>query len=93
MFFLIFYLSAGNGFFVNLGFELLKQDMCCKVMFDSISKSLSNQNHNDFEIESNKYHRKIVVLFLKARILSLQDVVFRTVFFLYFVKISAGNGF
>ena len=36
---------------------------------------------NDFEIES-KYHRKIVVLFLKARILSLQDVVFGVCFFL-----------
>ena len=36
---------------------------------------------NDFEIES-KYHRKMVVLFLKARILSLQDAVFRSVFFL-----------
>ena len=36
---------------------------------------------NDFEIES-KYHRKIVVLFLKARILNLQDVVFRSMFFL-----------
>ena len=35
----------------------------------------------NFEIES-KYHRKIVVLFLKARILSLQDVVFRSMFFL-----------
>ena len=38
---------------------------------------------NDFVIES-KYHRKIVVLFLKARILSLQDVVFRSMFFLIF---------
>ena len=36
----------------------------------------------DFEIEL-KYHRKIVVLFLKARILSLKEyVVFRSMFFL-----------
>ena len=34
-----------------------------------------------------KYRRKIVVLFLKAQILSLQDVVFRSVFFLIFYKI------
>ena len=47
---------------------------------------------NDFEIES-KYHRKIAVLSLKARILSLQDVVFRIMFFLMFIKLSAGNGF
>ena len=40
---------------------------------------------NDFVIES-KYHRKIVVLFLKARILSLQDVIFRSMFFLIFIS-------
>ena len=39
---------------------------------------------NDFEIAS-KYHRKIVVLFLKARIFSLQDVVFPSLFFLVYL--------
>ena len=33
---------------------------------------------NDFEIES-KYHRKTVVLLLIAHILSLQDVVLRSI--------------
>ena len=36
---------------------------------------------NDFEIES-KYHHKTVVLLLTAHILSLQDVVLRSMFFL-----------
>ena len=36
---------------------------------------------NDFEIES-KYHRKAVVWLLIAHILSLQDVVLRSMFFL-----------
>ena len=34
---------------------------------------------NDFEIES-KYHLEYCVLFLTARILSLQDVYFRSMF-------------
>ena len=38
---------------------------------------------NDFEIEL-KYHRKTVVLLLTAHILSLQDVVLRSMFFLIF---------
>ena len=37
---------------------------------------------NDFGIES-KYHRKTVVLLLTAHILSLQDVVLRSVLFSY----------
>ena len=41
----------------------------------------------DFEMES-KYNRKTVVLFLKARVLSLHDV-----FFYYFIQLSAGNWF
>ena len=49
-------------------------------------KSLSFWFDNDFVIES-KYHRKIVVLFLKARILSLQDVVFRSMFFLIYTDL------
>ena len=36
---------------------------------------------NDFEIES-KYHRKICCLVVLAHILSSQDVVFRSTFFL-----------
>ena len=36
---------------------------------------------NDFEIES-KYHRKICCLVVLARILSSQNVVFRSMFFL-----------
>ena len=46
---------------------------------------------NDFEVES-KYHHKTVVLLLTAHILSLQDVVFRSMFFLIFFKLSAGKG-
>ena len=47
---------------------------------------VSNQNDwfdNDFEIKS-KYHHKTVVLLLTANILSLQDVVFRSMPFLKF---------
>ena len=36
---------------------------------------------NDFKIES-KYHHKTVVLLLTDHMLSLQDVVFQSVFFL-----------
>ena len=43
--------------------------------------SLSNQN------EESKYHRKIVVVFLKARILNLQVFVFQSVFFLILLGI------
>ena len=50
------------------------------------SRQLSFWFDNDFEIAS-KYHLKIVVLFLKAQILSLQDVVFLGIFFLYYVLI------
>ena len=41
---------------------------------------------NDFEIES-KYHNKTVVLLLTAHILSLQDVVFRSMFSYNIVEI------
>ena len=39
---------------------------------------------NVFEIES-KYHRKTFVLLLTAHILSVQDVVLRSMFFLIYV--------
>ena len=49
--------------------------------FDSILKSLSNQNDTVFKMES-KYHRKNVVSLFKAYILSSQDVILRSMFFL-----------
>ena len=73
---------------VNSRYELLttRQQFCgdisfCGLWFD-----------NDFEIEP-KYHHKTVVWLLIAHILSLQDVVLRSMFFLYFIKLSAGKGF
>ena len=45
---------------------------------------------NDFEIES-KNHRKICCLVVLDHILSLQDVIFRSTFFLIFFKLSADN--
>ena len=70
----------------------LRQTASCKLKIRAFkNKTTICGDINDFEIES-KYHRKIVVLFLKAQNLSLQDRVFRSVFFLYFIKLSAGNG-
>ena len=66
-----------------------------QLYFDSIWKSSSNQNviwqwlSNRVEIS----WPQDCCLVLKARILNLQDVVFRSVFFLYFNKLSAGNIF
>ena len=59
------------------------------IYYDSKLVNTSFWFDNDFEIES-KYRRKIVVLFLKARILTC---FFEVCFFLYFIKLSAGNGF
>ena len=46
---------------------------------------------NDFKIES-KYHHKTVVLLLTDRMLSLQDVVFQSVFFLGAVARALNGG-
>ena len=81
---------------VNSRFELLKtgQQFCGDISTLFESPILSNQSDfdNDFEIES-KHHRKIVVLFFKSSNLEFRRCCLsERVFFLYFIKLSAGKG-
>ena len=66
-------------------YELLKtrQQFCAVIFRLRYFNQKSFCFDKDFEIES-KYHRKTVVLLLIAHILSLQDVVLRSMFLLIF---------
>ena len=72
----------------RLYFKVIDNDIdkvIVKVIDKVIVIDIDKVIDNDFVIES-KYHRKIVVLFLKARILSLQDVVFSEYVFSYILS-------
>ena len=62
------------------------------IYYNSKLVNTSFSFDSDFETES-KYHCKVVVLFLGARVLSLQDALFGLCFFLYSSKLSADNGY
>ena len=68
--------------------QKLSQDIYTKV-YDSKPINILFWFDNNLEIES-KYHRKTVVLLLIAHILSLQEVVLRSMFFLIYFTNKAG---
>ena len=63
-----------------MNFAILKV-IYCELKISNLVNSLFWFD-NDFEIDS-KYHHNTVVLLLTAHILSLQDVVFRSMFLEY----------